>query len=173
MSEEERLTLLRLTEQVQKISSKLEELNQSVRRGENVNPPSHGISRQELGIEENHLTPKSKSKLPSSYYIRKIIRERHARARFFDGDLFADPAWEILLELTASHIEKSKVSVTSLCMAAGVPPTSGLRWIGQMSDAGLLLRYEDEKDKRRAFITLSDKALSAMAQYFHEIGVES
>jgi DNA-binding MarR family transcriptional regulator len=50
-----------------------------------------------------------------------------------------------------------------------VPPTTALRWIGQMSDAGLLMRVDDETDRRRAFITLTDKASDAMSRYFAEL----
>jgi DNA-binding MarR family transcriptional regulator len=76
----------------------------------------------------------------------------------------------MLLDLTAARAEHTRVSVTSLCIASGVPPTTALRWIGQMVETGLLQRVEDETDKRRAFITLSDRAVDAMARYFAEIG---
>jgi DNA-binding MarR family transcriptional regulator len=84
--------------------------------------------------------------------------------------MFADPAWDILLDLTAARGEHVRVSVTSLCIASGVPPTTALRWIGQMVDTGLLERVEDEEDRRRAFIALTEKAADAMARYFAEIG---
>ena len=61
------------------------------------------------------------------------------------------------------------MSVTSLCIASGVPPTTALRWIGQMTEAGLLQRVEDETDRRRAFITLTEKAADSMAGYFVEL----
>src|SRR3546814_486265 len=91
------------------------------------------------------------------------------RTRFFDGALFADPAWDMLLDLTVARAEHARVSVTSLCIASGVPPTTALRWIGQMTEAGLLERVQDESDRRRAFITLSDRAAGAIARYFEEI----
>ena len=46
---------------------------------------------------------------------------------------------------------------------AVVPPTTALRWIAQMTEAGLLERIEDETDRRRAFIALSDRAAEAIA----------
>src|SRR3546814_13389087 len=92
------------------------------------------------------------------------------RTRFFDGALFADPAWDMLLDLTAARAEHVRVSVTSLCIASGVPPTTALRWISQMVDVGLFVRTEDGVDKRRAFIALSDHAAAAMARYFAELG---
>src|SRR3546814_14694380 len=88
------------------------------------------------------------------------------RTRFFDGALFADPAWDMLLDLTASRAEHVRVSVTSLCIASGVPPTTALRWIGQMVDAGLFVRTADGVDKRRAFVALSAQAAEAMGRYF-------
>ena len=76
----------------------------------------------------------------------------------------------MLLDLTAARSEHARVSVTSLCIASGVPPTTALRWIGQMTDAGLFERVEDDTDRRRAFIALTDRAADAMARYFAEIG---
>jgi len=37
----------------------------------------------------------------------------------------ADPAWDMLLDLTAARAESRAVSVSSLCIAAGVPTTTG------------------------------------------------
>ena len=79
----------------------------------------------------------------------------------------------MLLDLTAARAEHTRVSVTSLCIASGVPPTTALRWIGQMIEAGLLERVEDETDRRRAFIALTDKAADAMARYFAELGKDA
>ena len=42
-----------------------------------------------------------------------------------------------------------------------------------MTDVGLLQRVDDETDRRRAFITLTEKAADAMARYFAELGAAS
>ncbi len=102
--------------------------------------------------------------------VRQIIRQRWLRGRYFDAKLFSDPAWDILLDLTAARIEGTKVSVTSLCVASGAPGSTALRWIDKMVEAGLLLRVEDTVDRRRAFISLSDEAAEAMAAFFAGIG---
>lgn len=119
---------------------------------------------------ERRLIRSPRPPLPDPRLIRRIIAQRRARDKFFGSDLFADPAWDILLDLTAARAEHTRVSVTSLCIASGVPPTTALRWISQMIEAGLLERIEDESDRRRAFIQLSDKAAEAMARYFAELG---
>lgn len=103
---------------------------------------------------------------PSAQRVRHLIAMRRLRDRFFRSDLFADPAWDILLDLAASRIEKKPVSVSSLCIAAAVPPTTALRWVRMMTDQGLLERRADPSDARRMFVDLSDAAFSSVCGWF-------
>ncbi|HNJ47559.1 MAG TPA: winged helix DNA-binding protein [Novosphingobium sp.] len=175
LSEEDRLVLLRLTEQVGQIAQRLERpLEESGLAGSEsafrFESPRPAFAAAPAGDGGDRLIRATRPALPDPRLVRRIIRQRQLRARFFDGDLFADPAWDMLLDLTAARAEHTRVSVTSLCIASGVPPTTALRWIGQMTGAGLLERVEDETDRRRAFIALTDKAADGMARYFAELG---
>jgi hypothetical protein len=180
LSDEDRLALLRLTEQVSQIAQRLDKLaapvasergaQDSAFRFESPRPAFAGAEEDDGSAR---LVRAARPALPDPRLVRRIIRQRQLRARFFDGDLFGDPAWDMLLDLTAARAEHARVSVTSLCIASGVPPTTALRWIGQMSEGGLLERVEDETDRRRAFITLTDKAADSMARYFAEIGAQA
>lgn len=98
--------------------------------------------------------------------IREMIRARRLRDDLFGAGLFADPAWDILLDLSAAKIEGRSVAVSSLCIAAAVPATTALRWIKQLTEAGLLRRVADPVDGRRVFIELTDAAAAAMMSYF-------
>ena len=98
--------------------------------------------------------------------IRRTIRQRRLRDTFFAGNLFEDPAWDMLLDLFAAELERAKVSVSSLCIAAAVAPTTALRWITRMTEAGLFERRPDPRDRRRAFMVLSPSASEAMRRYF-------
>lgn len=102
--------------------------------------------------------------------IRILIRRRRMRDQYFGAEMLADPAWDILLDLFASEMEEKDVSVSSLCIAAAVPPTTALRWISAMTEAGMLIRRFDPHDGRRVFISLSDDAATRMQQYFAAIG---
>jgi len=108
--------------------------------------------------------------LPDPRLVRRIIQQRQLRSRFFGKTLFSDPAWDMLLDLTAARAEHKRVSVTSLCIASGVPSTTALRWIGILINAGLCERLEDDQDRRRVFIGLTDKGAQAAASYFNELG---
>lgn len=105
--------------------------------------------------------------------LREIIKLRRLRDRFFQNDLFADPAWDILLDLKAAALEGQRVSVSSLCIAAAVPPTTALRWITAMTENGMLVRRQDPADARRVFIELSEDASAKLDDYFVAIGTRS
>ena len=102
--------------------------------------------------------------------VRNVIRARRLRARFFDEELFADPAWDMLLDLLQAEIAQHRVPVSSLCIAASVPATTALRWIKTMTDEGLFQRRADPHDGRRVFIELAPGASIAMRRYFAEVG---
>ncbi|MFL0357271.1 MarR family transcriptional regulator [Erythrobacter sp. GH1-10] len=170
MTEEDRLALLRLSQQVDAIAQELDRISEG-----------KDSTRQRLSEfkQEWHAADPSVSKLakpnsgtaalPDPRMVRRMIRARQARAKFFDAELFADPAWDMLLDLTAAHAEHKRVSVTSLCIASGVPATTALRWIKQLVASGVFERIADASDGRRAFIALSERSLHAMARYFAEV----
>lgn len=98
--------------------------------------------------------------------VRKAIRARRLRSRPFPDVLFEDPAWDMLLDLYAAHLERAQVSVSSLCIASAVPPSTALRWISKMTEDGLFVREPDPFDRRRAFMALSEAAFDRMNRYF-------
>jgi hypothetical protein len=178
LSQDDRLTLLRLTEQVNQIAQRLERLGAQAGitgedrafRFESPAPAYGGPPDEGDRLVHGPSASARRLALPDPRLVRRIIRQRQLRSRFFDRELFADPAWDILLDLTAARAEHARVSVTSACIASGVPPTTALRWIGQMTEAGLLERVQDDVDRRRAFVALSDRAADVMARYFAELG---
>lgn len=101
----------------------------------------------------------------SSARVRALLKARRMRERFFPAELFSDPAWDMMLDLTAARLDNLPVSVSSLCIAAAVPTTTALRWIRNLCDAGLFERRVDPGDARRAFIVLSDPTFEAMTAY--------
>ena len=119
---------------------------------------------------ERPVDPGGEVQAVSGETVRNVIRARRLRARFFDEELFADPAWDMLLDLLQSEIAQHRVPVSSLCIAAAVPATTALRWIKTMTDNGLFQRRADPHDGRRVFIELAPQASLAMRRYFAEVG---
>ena len=128
-------------------------------------------SPEESGAAVLRLVDPPKDAPPLSVdVVRSVIRARRLRARFFNELLFADPAWDMLLDLTQAELAQHRVPVSSLCIAAAVPATTALRWIKSMTDSGLFVRRADPHDGRRVFVELSPGASAAMRGYFAELG---
>jgi DNA-binding MarR family transcriptional regulator len=115
--------------------------------------------------------PASESAPPevSAEAVEYIIRARRERERFVPRDLFAEPAWDMMLDLLHCEIRGRRVAVSDLCLAAAVPHTTAMRWISTMVQRGLLTRESDPADKRRVFIRLAPEISMALRRYFAEI----
>jgi len=101
--------------------------------------------------------------------IRAIIRARRLRSRYFPEELFADPAWDMLLDLLQAEISHLRVPVSSLCIAAAVPATTALRWLKAMVQEGLFVRRADPHDGRRVFVELAPHTSQALRRYFNDV----
>lgn len=102
--------------------------------------------------------------------VRSVIRARRLRSRYFPEELFADPAWDMLLDLLQAEISHLRVPVSSLCIAAAVPATTALRWIKTLVSQGLFVRRADPHDGRRVFVELAPATSQTLRRYFAEAG---
>jgi hypothetical protein len=118
------------------------------------------------------VEPAKSEEIPdiSADTVRAVIRARRLRARFFPEDLFADPAWDMLLDLLQAEIAQLRVPVSSLCIAAAVPATTALRWLKTLVSQGLFVRRADPHDGRRVFVELAPETSRALRRYFAEVG---
>lgn len=105
----------------------------------------------------------------SAETIRSVIRARRLRSHYFRDELFADPAWDMMLDLLQAEIAQLRVPVSSLCIAAAVPATTALRWLKAMVDEGIFIRRADPYDGRRVFVELAPAASEGLRRYFSEI----
>jgi DNA-binding MarR family transcriptional regulator len=98
-----------------------------------------------------------------------MYQGRRDRDRFFDADLFSEPAWDILLAAYCLPTPQRPLSVTGLCYASAVPQTTALRWITHLCDKGLLQRSNSRTDSRMCFVTLTQKGKSQMEAHLCSI----
>lgn len=96
---------------------------------------------------------------------RRIYGQRRRRSRHLPSDLFGEPAWDILLDLFIAAEEGRHIPVTSACIAADVPATTGLRWLQVLETRGFIDRRSDPADGRRTHVALSVAGYTAMANY--------
>ena len=158
--EGEAARLQRLNEEVARIADVLARLT----RREGLEPPTGDDVVADRRTEFGHEQASAEVEIDAAE-VRRAIRARRLRDTFFGSGLFEDPAWDMLLDLFAAELERTQVSVSSLCIAAAVAPTTALRWIAKMTDAGLFERQPDPFDRRRAFMALTDRGSQGMRAY--------
>jgi len=95
-------------------------------------------------------------------FAHRILGMRRLRGEMLGGDLFSDPAWDLLLHLYVHAAEGRQIAISSLCQSARVRPTTGLRWINLLADGGLLVKADDPTDARRVFVGFADGADETM-----------
>jgi hypothetical protein len=144
---------------------RLQQLSEEVGRIANVLAALSEDEAAAAAMAAVGAAPAAEGERLDANFIRSIIRARRLRDHFFRSEMFADPAWDMLLDLMAARVEKQRVAVSSLCIAAAVPPTTALRWIKTLCDQGLFVRVADPEDGRRVFIELSAETAAMMEAY--------
>lgn len=149
-----------LQDQVQIISKVLIRIGKRLSRIARTNEPAFldtdpPVALQELSLDRTSLIVS----------VRRLIRARRMREKFFHHARFGEPAWDILLDLTLAWLEDKTVSASSVAIASGVPMSTAMRWVNEMAVAGLIDRKVDPDDGRRHFVEISAASRSAMLDY--------
>jgi DNA-binding MarR family transcriptional regulator len=100
---------------------------------------------------------------------RILVSQIHQRRRYWPRVPLGDPHWLMMLELFIAAEEQRLVSVSSLCMAAGVPSTTALRYVRILEDQDVFERTVHPKDRRICHIRLSADARRQMDRYLASV----
>lgn len=119
-----------------------------------------------FNIPTNDIQSPQSSPPISVSELQSIFRRRSKRLQFFPDDLFAEPAWDMLLYLYEAYLSNRVTPISSVTFASGVPQTTALRWISKLEDMGMVESVPDRTDRRRRLIKLSNKAVDCCHRYF-------
>jgi hypothetical protein len=100
---------------------------------------------------------------------RHVYGGRRLRERIFGPGLFADPSWDILLDLYVAKREGRKVTISSACIAASAPTTTATRHISHLVQQGLVMRVPHPVDARSSYLQLSAASERKLTQLFKEM----
>jgi hypothetical protein len=95
--------------------------------------------------------------------IKRLVLVRQLRKSLIARDLFADPAWDMLLGLYAAEIAGARVSTAELCSDVDVPLSTANRWISALVERELVT-LESQNPAGSIKLTLAGSA--AMNRYF-------
>ncbi|WP_156318271.1 winged helix DNA-binding protein [Porphyrobacter sp. AAP60] len=100
----------------------------------------------------------------------KIYSARRDVDKIFGMHGFSvSPAWDIILDLYKANALGQDISVSSACIGAACPATTGLRWIQALENMKLIERRPDPEDRRRFVVSLTEvgkiKAVKALSSH--------
>jgi len=97
---------------------------------------------------------------------RDTFVNRARRSQNFNGAMFGEAAWDMLLALYVTE-HSARHTVSGLVNLSGVPPTTALRWLDFLeTKEELVTRRPSLNDGRVHHIELTEKAREALDAYF-------
>jgi hypothetical protein len=95
----------------------------------------------------------------------RIYRARRDRERIFNDDIFADPAWDLLLDLFVRSARNEQVSISSACHAASVPEATALRYLKALNEKNYVERISHPNDKRSTMLKMTQLGSNLMIEW--------
>ena len=89
-----------------------------------------------------------------------IVATRALRDQLLPGMRFADPAWDILLDVFVATTRGQVLSISDVGLASRLPHTTALRWVEYLIAKRALRNVQDQNDKRRRLICLTPDYLA-------------
>lgn len=120
-------------------------------------------SLERLESLDQQIRDEPEGALVTDAHIKRLILVRQLRGTIVEADLFADPAWEILLTLYAAELADKRLTVGKLCSSVDVPPTTAARWLKVLVERGLV---RTDAANQFSCVALSAVGSSTMNRYF-------
>ena len=102
-------------------------------------------------------------------YAETVLEQRRMRRQFLPGELFHEPAWDMLLALFVSRDARLPMNIKALVSMSDAPVTTSQRWIEHLHKLKLIDRVIDPTDRRRVEISLSHTGDQAMKAYLRAL----
>lgn len=104
-----------------------------------------------------------------------ILNIHRARDRAFGMDIFANPAWDILLNLYVASLEARMTTIEELCDETGGSAGTIARYVRLLESSNYVVRGDAQKTMRGVSFALSDTAVTMMDEAlstltFHSVG---
>lgn len=155
--------------ELRSIASRLAKLADELDRQERQEAEDNVSSLEEF--RRTAQKAKSQHEEVTGVFAEAIYRDRQRRAKYLPAIPFAEPAWDMLLDLYFRTCRHERVSISNACTASGVPSATALRWIDILVDSNLVVREADAVDRRRIWLKPTDECMIQLKSYLSSMVV--
>jgi len=128
-------------------------------------------------VRRHGVGNESSGRPPSQHELCRLASAiydgRRKRDRTMEGELFGEPAWDMLLALYCLPARGELLAVTALSYAANVPQATGLRVQALLAERGLIQRRREGSDGRRYIVSLTSHGQSVLEKYLTDFGTRA
>jgi len=82
-------------------------------------------------------TSNASQRTETETHVVSFLLMSRARGAIFGADLFADHAWNIVLELYAAKLAGRSMSFSEITAALDLPASTTIRWLAALQERGL------------------------------------
>jgi hypothetical protein len=133
------------------------------------NPPQEPQMESVPDLEEVYVPADPVRPEELTAFARTLLQGRRKRERVMRDVDFGEPAWDMLLDLFASERERNPITISGLCLTAGVPTRTAMRRISAMIADAHLICERDQRDRRRVNVRLSAELSAKMETVLTEM----
>jgi hypothetical protein len=120
--------------------------------------------RPELAVSRD-FTDETDGQIDYAKLAERIYRARRDRERIFEDSIFADPAWDLLLDLFIRSQRNEQVSISSACHAASVPEATALRYLKALTEKQYVERISHPNDRRSTTLKMTALGSELMIEW--------
>ena len=99
------------------------------------------------------------------FWADRLYAERRRRDALFPGELFGEPAWDLLLALFTAREKGQTMILCKAYRAARVTDTTGRRLLDRMEADGLITRRRAPRSRKMRIVELTDMAAERLIDY--------
>lgn len=115
------------------------------------------------------INPNIRARDRLSAAAKNQYRSRRLRERSFDGKMFGEPAWDMLLELFAAELNGERISTSNLILSSAAPSSTALRWLKYLERLGLVSKIASHVDGRVQYQRMTSAGMDSMTKYFEKM----
>lgn len=108
----------------------------------------------------------------ASETARRMLEAIDLRSQYFDGELFSDPAWSLMLDIYGQMSRGRRTSLAGAAGSARAPVNTAQRWINLLTERGFLVQKTEGRDPKRVYVELSPDLFDCMTAYLGQVASE-